>query len=236
MLDLRPRLHSIAELVPHGAQLADIGTDHAYLPVYLLKQNRISHAIASDLREGPLSRGRAVARQWEIPEEQISFRCSDGLSGLVRGEADTIVIAGMGGDTIANCLEGVSWSRDPELWYLLQPMSSIPELRLWLSEHAFCIEEEYLSREEEKLYVVLKVRPGFMSALTLGECWAGRQWSGMRGEHRLSYLDDLIVRRERALSGMKKARAKSLEQDIKQVELLLQELCAMREEWLSWQA
>lgn len=236
MLDLSPRLHSIAERVPDGALLADIGTDHAYLPVYLLKQNRISHAIASDLREGPLSRGKAVAKQWEIPENQISFRCSDGLCGLVRGEVDTIVIAGMGGDTIANCVEGVSWSRDPELLYLLQPMSSIPELRLWLSQHGFCIEEEYLSREEEKLYVVLKVRPGSMPELTLGECWAGRQWSGMKGELRLSYLDDLIARRKRALSGMQKARTKSLEQEIKQVELLLQELCAMREEWISWQA
>lgn len=236
MLDLRPRLHSIAELVPKGALLADIGTDHAYLPVYLLKQKRISHAIASDLREGPLSRGRAVAKLWEISDNQISFRCSDGLCGLAQGEADTLVIAGMGGDTIAQCLEGVSWSRDPNLLYLLQPMSSIPQLRLWLSEHGFCIEEEYLSREEEKLYVVLKVRPGFMSALTLGECWAGRQWKGMQGELRLSYLEDLIARRERALSGMQKATARSLEQDIGQLEVLIQELKVMREEWLSWQA
>lgn len=236
MLELSPRLHSIAKRVPQGALLADIGTDHAYLPVYLLKSGKISSAIASDLREGPLSRGKTVAKQWEIPEEKISFRCSDGLRGIAQGEADTIVIAGMGGDTIAACLEGVSWSRSPNLLYLLQPMSSIPELRRWLSEHGFRIEEECLSREEEKLYVVLQVRPGSMQPLTLGECWAGRQWQGMQGEHRLAYLDDLIARRERARAGMQKARANPREQDILQIELLLQELYAMREEWILWQA
>lgn len=235
MLELSPRLHSIAERVPHGARLADIGTDHAYLPVYLLKNGKIPYAIASDLREGPLRRGQAVATQWEIPEEKISFRCSDGLRGIDQGEVDTIVIAGMGGDTIAACLEGVSWSQDPSLRYFLQPMSSIPELRRWLSDHGFHIEEECISREEEKLYVVLQVRPGNMQPLTLGECWAGRQWRSMPGEHRLAYLDDLIARRERARSGMQKARTNVREHDLLQVELLLQELYAMKEEWMLWQ-
>lgn len=236
MLDLSPRLHTIAEQVPNGARLADIGTDHAYLPVYLLQKGQISHAIASDLREGPLSHGRAVAKQWAIPNGQISFRCCDGLQGIKPDEADTFVIAGMGGDTIASCLQGVSWSGHPGFLFLFQPMSSIPELRLFLSEHAFCIEEERLCREQEKFYVIMKVIAGEMAPLRLGERWAGRQWKGMQGEHRLDYLDDLIARRERALLGMRQARTGDRDEALSVLQQTLSDLQGMREEWLSWQA
>jgi len=236
MLDLSPRLHTIADQVPKGARLADIGTDHAYLPVYLLQKGQISHAIASDLREGPLNRGRAVAKQWAIPSDQISFRCCDGLRGIKPEEADTFVIAGLGGDTIAQCLQGVTWSGHPRLLYLFQPMSSIPELRHFLSEHGFRIEEERLCREQEKFYIIMKVFAGEMGQISLGERWAGRQCKGMQGEHRSEYLDDLIARRERALLGMQQARSNEREAELAVLEQTLSELHGMREEWLSWQA
>lgn len=235
MLHLSPRLHTIADQVPKGARLADIGTDHAYLPVYLLQKGQIAHAIASDLREGPLSRGRAVAKQWAIPAEQISFRCCNGLRGIKPDEAETFVIAGMGGDTIAQCLQGVIWSCKPEKLFLLQPMSSIPELRRFLSDHGFCIVEECLCREQDKLYVIMKVSAGEMAPLSLGECWAGQQWKGMQGEHRLDYLDDLIARRERAIIGMRKARTMEKEEELSVLEQTRSELQRMREEWISWQ-
>lgn len=235
MLELSPRLRTIAEQVPNDARLADIGTDHAYLPVSLIKYGRISFAIASDLREGPLGRGIAVAKQWGIPDENISFRCCDGLLGIDRSEVDTIVIAGMGGDTIAHSLDGVSWSHDPDLLFLLQPMSSIPELRQWLQENRFRIEEERIAMEQSKCYVVMKVRAGYMEPLTLGERWVGRQRRGMAEEHRTEYMSDVIRRRKRALDGVLNAVSKLPEDQVEELSDTIKQLQQMRQEWVSWQ-
>ncbi len=233
-LELSPRLMALARQVPKGAKLADIGTDHAYLPVWLIRQGIVSEAIAADLREGPLTRGREVARQWGVPEEQISFRYCDGLAGLSPGEADTIVIAGMGGETIAHILTESPWAKQPGLLYLLQPMSSVPELRQYLSEEGFFIEEELLALEEDKLYVVLRVRPGRSQTYTLGEQWLGRQSRGQGCPLRQRYMDDLISRRTRALEGMRQATER-MEPQIAETEELLRQMIDMREEWLAWQ-
>lgn len=235
MLDLSPRLKTIAQQVPQGAKFADIGTDHAYLPVWLLKNRKISYAIASDLRQAPLNNGMKVAKHWNIPPEEISFRCSDGLVGINRNEVDTIAIAGMGGDTIAHALQGVSWSRDPELLFLLQPMSSIPELRLWLQKNGFCIDLEIIVPEQEKLYVIMSVTYGKMQVLSLGEQWVGRQWCGMPADYRLDYIEDTIRRRQRALDGMMQSDARCQDAAVDELKQIIHELHQMREEWLSWQ-
>ncbi len=236
VLQLTPRLHTIANLVPHGARLADIGTDHAYLPVWLLRQDIIAHALATDLREGPLARGKAVAQRYEIPNDKISFRCCDGLQGIRQGEADTIVMAGMGGETIIHCLEDCCWRHDAGLTFLLQAMSSVPELRTYLASHGFRIEEEYLAREQARLYVVMKVIPGSMPPLTPGECWAGRQHPAMPRQDRAAYLDALLSRRQDALHGMRLANRRDMEAEMAQTEAIIWDLSRMKEEWMSWQA
>ena len=93
---LSPRLLALARQVPQGVRFADVGTDHARLPVWLLEHGVIDHAIATDLREGPLERARETARRHELTD-RISFRLGDGLAPLERGEADLCAIAGMGG-------------------------------------------------------------------------------------------------------------------------------------------
>ena len=100
-MELSPRLRSVAELVPHGAHFADVGTDHAYLPVWLILHGVIDKAIASDLRPGPLERARETAEKYSVAD-RIDFRLCDGLTGLRSEEANAIAIAGMGGETIAN--------------------------------------------------------------------------------------------------------------------------------------
>lgn len=234
-MDLSPRLKHIANKVPKGARLADIGTDHAYLPVTLLHQNLIEYAIASDINQGPLNRGMAVAKEWNTPEDRISFRCCESLLGIEQGEVDTIVIAGMGGDTIAHSLDGVSWSRDENLLFLLQPMSSIPELRLWIQENGFCIKEEEIVKEREKFYVILTVRYGSMPPLSLSEQWVGKQMKDMSCEYRMQYIDDCIKRRERALSGVKQSKSDENLAQVKRLESILDALYEVKEEWKSWQ-
>ena len=125
-LELSPRLAAIAEQVPQGARLADVGTDHAYLPAWLLLAGRISGAVATDVREGPLQRGRETARLYKV-EDRIVFRCCDGLAAVEPQEADTVVIAGMGGELMARIVERAPWTRGCTL--LLQPMSAQEVLR-----------------------------------------------------------------------------------------------------------
>ena len=156
-LELSPRLAAIAEQVPQGARLADVGTDHAYLPAWLLLAGRISGAVATDVREGPLQRGRETARLYKV-EDRIVFRCCDGLAAVEPQEADTVVIAGMGGELMARIVERAPWTRGCTL--LLQPMSAQEVLRQWLVTHGYCIQRETLVREGEKFYGILTATGG----------------------------------------------------------------------------
>lgn len=223
-MDLTPRLRAIAEQVPRGARLADIGTDHGYLPVWLLLEGQVDRAIAADLREGPLERARETARQYGV-FDRVDFRLCDGLSGVRPEEADAVVIAGMGGETIAAILEAAPWTKKDCL-LLLQPMTSWQDLRLWLQRNEYAIQKETIAREGRRLYSVLSVRGGEMRALTPAELWAGVQ-SGdpLRGE----YLEFMIGKAARALDGHRAAQAAD-EAAIRELEAVLAGLRQMKEE------
>ena len=120
-LELPPRLRLIAGWVPEGAYLADVGTDHAYLPNWLRLRGTIRRAVASDLRPGPLERAKATGKLYGT--DNIEYRLCSGLSGIRPTEADTIVIAGMGGETILSILKDAPWTADGQHTLLLQPQT-----------------------------------------------------------------------------------------------------------------
>ena len=189
---LSPRLLALADQVPQGARFADIGTDHARLPVWLLEHGRISSAIACDLREGPLLQARRTAARHQL-SEQLSFRLGDGLAPLSPREAEVIAIAGMGGETIIDILSAAPCTREDGCLLLLQPMTSVPELRGWLWRNGYAIRREVLV-QEDRLYVVLSVTGGGMEPLSPAEEWAGRQQRGEICPLRETYLDILLKR------------------------------------------
>ena len=201
-MELSPRLQAIAEQVPQGARLVDVGTDHGYLPVWLLRSGCIDSAIATDLREGPLNRARETAGRFGVAE-RISFRLCDGLSAIRQEEVDTVAIAGMGGETITTILDAAPWTKEGTL-LLLQPMTGSAELRQWLQEHGYQITGERIACEGERLYNVLAVKGGEMSPLSPAELWAGRQ---NVGPQRLEYLYQVRNRAEKALRGQQAAQA-----------------------------
>lgn len=229
-MELTPRLRAIADLVPHGSSFADIGTDHAYLPAWLLMNGVIDRAIAADLREGPLERARETAKKYAV-EDKMDFRLCDGLSAVREGEASVIAIAGMGGDTIAHILSQAPWTKDQKIMLLLQPMTSQPDLRQWLFENEYCIESERIVREGEKLYTILSVKAGAMDKLTPAELWAGKQSRDpLRGE----FLDHVAKKVGKALDGQRAAFCPNTE-SIMQLEHVLLGLNTMKEEWSAWQ-
>ena len=231
---MTPRLLAVAGQVPQGARFADIGTDHARLPVWLLEHGIIDRAIAADLREGPLDRARETARRHGLTD-RISFRLGDGLAPVEPSEADVIAVAGMGGETIAAILAAAPWTREGERLLLLQPMTSAPDLRRWLSASGYTIRGETIVREGRTLYIILTAVPGPMPPLTLAEEWAGRQWAGMDSPLRGEYLDGLTRRAAKALEGLRRSGREEDRQAVPVWEARLSGLDAMREEWKSWQ-
>ena len=230
-LELSPRLRLVADLVPQGARLADVGTDHAYLPACLLLEGKIPWAIASDLRQGPLSRAKETARQYGCGDK-MAFRLCNGLVGIRPGEVDAVVIAGMGGETIAQILEAAPWVLKEKIPLVLQPMSSLPELRMWLEQNGYAIAQERLVREWETLYVVMQVAAGEMVPQTPGQIWAGRQSRDpLRGE----YLEQLERKLQRALDGMAKSREADTQERRQELETVCREIGTMKEEWQKWQ-
>lgn len=235
-IELTPRLRMAADLVPAGARLADVGTDHAYLPAALILEGKIPFAIAADLRQGPLARARETARQAGLTGK-VAFRLCDGLTGIRPGEVDAIAIAGMGGETIAAILKAAPWVRERGVPLILQPMSSMPDLRKWLWENGFAIQDERLAQEGYALYTALSVRAGEMSPLSPAELWAGRnQNDPLRGD----WLDRWITRTRRALDGMARAREETVSTRgtfprRREMEEVHSGLIDMKKEWEQWQ-
>lgn len=231
MMELSSRLEMVAGLVPPGARLADIGTDHAYLPAALVQAGRIPSAIAADLRQGPLARAKETVVRAGLTGK-IFFRLCDGLSGIRPGEVDAVAIAGMGGETIAAILAAAPWTRERDVPLVLQPMSSMSDLRLWLAGHGCRILEERLCREGNTLYTAWAVRAGEMDPMTPAELWAGRnQNAPLRGE----WLDRWLSRTRRALDGMALARGDGPPTRRRELEEVYDGLLAMKKEWEQWQ-
>ncbi len=156
LFQLNERLERCAELVRPGALLADVGTDHAYLPVWLARRRKIVHALALDLREAPLARAKEHIASYRV-EDLVETRLSDGLSAVQPEEAEDIVIAGMGGELIAQILSRTPWLKDKSKRLILQPMTAARELRLFLAEEGFAIVEEWAVRSQGRVYAVQRV-------------------------------------------------------------------------------
>ena len=138
----------------------------------------------------------------------------------------------MGGETIAQILEAAPWVREEKIPLVLQPMSSLPELRDWLEKNGYAIAREQLAREGDTLYVVMGVTAGEMGEQTPGQLWAGRQSRDpLRGE----YLAQQERKLRRAVEGMAKSRGEETQQRRRELEQVLSEISAMKEEWQKWQ-
>ena len=199
-LQLQPRLQLLADMVPEGCRLADVGTDHGYLPVYLLQRRRIRGAVAADIGAEPLAHALRTAEAYGVTG--IDFRLCDGLQDIAPDEVDTVVIAGMGGETIIHILESAPWTRGCTL--LLQPQTKIELLRAWLREHGYAADAERLVEDKGKLYLVLAVRgaePGTASVLEQygGFCLEGDPLYG-------AYLTRQIARLRRRAEGIRESR------------------------------
>ena len=154
-ISLGERLSTCASLVRQSAFLCDVGTDHAYLPIYLCEAGTVSSAVASDIKKGPLLRAQENIAAHRL-SDRIDTVLTSGLCGLESRGFTDIVIAGMGGLMIRDIIKEASFLRDPRIALVLQPMKNEDELRLWLAQNGFAITDERLAFDTGKIYQIIR--------------------------------------------------------------------------------
>lgn len=181
---LSKRLETVASFVPTGAVLADIGSDHAYLPCYLVHQGIVSQAIAGEVVKGPYESAVRQVRT-EGLSEQISVRMADGLEAVkVEDRVDTVTIAGMGGPLIVSILENNPESLTNVTRLILQPNIHAKVIREWALRNDWAILDEVILKEDEKIYEVLVLQRGEMT-LTSAEI--------LLGQHLIAQKSDVFI-------------------------------------------
>lgn len=202
-------------MVTPGGRIADIGTDHGYVPIYLVEQNKAAHAIAMDVRKGPLARaGENIVRFG--CSGRIETRLSDGLEKLEPNEADTVIIAGMGGLLTVRILEAGLNVLQTVKECVLQPQSDLDKVRQFLHQHHFRIMQEKMLIDEEKYYTVMRVVHGEESLYTEAENLYGRYLINDKNPVLKEYLKKQTAVKEKLLTALheknsEKSRARQQE-------------------------
>lgn len=206
MLTLDERLALCASFVRDNAALADIGTDHAYLPVWLVLNGRIRSAVAADVREGPL-RNAASAVEMMGVGDRVSTVLSDGLDNIAPEQAEDIVMAGMGGELIIKLIDRTDWLRDSSHRLILQPMTRAEVLRRYLCENGFEITEEKACISSSKVYSVMCCQyDGKHRECSDEFAWAGKL-AGDRSEASERYIGVICEKLRKHLRGLKEGSA-----------------------------
>ncbi len=222
---LSKRLQQIADFIPPGAHIIDVGTDHAYIPIRLLLDDPGATAVATDIRPGPLQRARTDAEYYGVAD-RLTLLLGDGLTPCTPDSGDTVIRAGMGGETMIGILSAAPWAKEKRL--ILQPQTKIEELRDWLASEGYAIRDAALAHDTGRLYLVWYVEAGEMPALIHGVDSALIQ---RRDPLLKPYLEDQIKRLRKRMNGVlhakeqQKALSETLRDALQEMETLYQEVC-----------
>ena len=212
-MKLTNRLQAAADLVPVCESMADIGTDHGYLPIYLVQEGRARRAIACDVNDGPLTRAREDVSSSGL-SRQIGLRLGGGLAPLGKGEVDGVTICGMGGLLMRDILAENEEKAQALSWLGLQ----------FLGRHHFRIEKEVLSLDGGQLYELMLVRPGEMEELSMLQAEIGATAAYRKDPLFKTHIERLIRRRRFVIEGAKNSKSErhrlSREKALEEVSIL----------------
>ena len=168
------RLEKILSMIDSRIGVADVGTDHGFLPVSLALQGYCGNLFATDIHAAPLEAAKRAAEEAGV-KDRIRFCLTDGLDGIDPRMLDTIVIAGLGGDVICSILDRAEWTMDPAYRMILQPMTKAEVLRFWLCNNGYEIPAEHLVQENGRIFRILSVRfSGDNTPMTDAELYLGK--------------------------------------------------------------
>ena len=226
-MTLSPRLRCIADYVRPGDRVIDVGTDHAYIPIWLLQEGICDRVTATDLRSGPLQNAAKDAEKYGVAES-LTLLLGDGLACCAPDSADTIIIAGMGGETIMGILEAAPWVFSRRL--ILQPQTKQPELRAWLRKRGLAIRDASLAYDAGRIYLIWLVEAGEMEL-----CGAvDPQLLTKRDPLLRPYAEDHIKRLRKQIQGMERSSRADPEQ-LAQLRKELDAYLDVHREVLKWQ-
>ena len=200
--------------------MADVGTDHGWLPLYLLQCGRAESAVATDIREGPLSRAVSHAEEYDLP-----LRCvlCDGLSALSQNDADTVIVAGMGGENIVSILSAAPWVQE-HTRLLLQPMSRSEALRAAMPALGLRILSETLIEDAGRLYTVIEAEGGAAEELSPAEMYVGKQSLLADDPLRSRQLKEAAARLRKIEKGLRSAEEDTERTRLSALRVILEDL------------
>ena len=173
MIKLSQRLQAIADFVPQDARVADIGTDHGFLPCYLAQSGRAQQVIACDINAQPLALAQKNVADYNVADI-VSTRLGNGLSVIQPGEVDVVTIAGMGGSLMLEILEAAPAVVDKLQRIILQPNVGMEAVRVWAEKNRWHIVQEELVRENDRFSVIIAMEPGrSLKSMTPVELYLG---------------------------------------------------------------
>lgn len=199
MVQLSKRLLAVASLVTRGNVVADIGCDHAYTSIYLCEQGISPSVIAMDVRTGPLERAKENIKRYDL-QSKISLRLSDGLETLSPGEADTVLLAGMGGILMMKILTDYPTTTASVKELILQPQSEIAEVRRFLHKSGYQIAMEQMVKEDGKFYVMMRATKTELPEQYQTECEYA--YGKLLIDSEDEVLKEFLLREERLLTGV----------------------------------
>ena len=201
------RLKAISKIVSGGNTVCDVGTDHCHLPIYLIENNIFKKAIATDINIMPLKSAEKNIKEHNL-EDKIKTRLGNGLMPLNKNEADTIIIAGMGGILISEILEQGKDIINENTSLVLQPMTNIATLKKYLFQNQFNIINEKLAKEGNKIYNIILAKKAIKTSYTDVDILIGRKLIENKDPLLKEYLKREIRKFEKKLDGMKKGHTK----------------------------
>ncbi len=201
-IKLSKRLSAAAMLVRNGADFADIGTDHAYLPIFLLQNGKINRAYASDINVGPIENANENLTKYGLCSKVVT-KVANGLDGIEEFAPTDIAICGMGGELIIKILESAPYVRQNHVRLILQPMTHVELLREYLQNGFYTVAENVVC-EDEKIYQVLCLQyDGGFHPLTREELELGKLNIENRGDEFQKLLFSAIAKHQKRVDGMK---------------------------------
>ena len=221
-LTISKRLSTAASYVRDGAVIADIGTDHAYIPIYLTQIGKASKAIATDINEGPILRAKENISAFGY-QDKIEAYIADGLDSIADKSPNDIFICGMGGELIAEIIDKCEYVKNKDISLILQPMTSILELRTYLKK-GFLIYDEDVVFEDGKYYQIICARyDGKNHRYNEVELEIGKINIKKRTGTFLNMLDFLISKKKKIKQGLEKGAC-----DTGEISRLIEKLEALK--------
>lgn len=227
-MNIGVRLKTIGDYVPSGVSIADIGTDHAYLPAWLAERGIITKAVAGDIAEGPCNAARSTVAMYGL-KDKIEVRLGSGLSIVKPGEVDVIVIAGMGASTIIEILEADKQTAQLAKQLILQPMAGAPSLRRWANCNGWRISAEALVEEGKHLYEIMVLERGLEATMADVIYEIGPRLLEQKPPLLKAQFNKLREHYKRLLTNMQRSAEAQQSMKYKEVQKLLLELEALED-------